>query len=627
MMRHHIAFLVAVSATSLMNQPTSGEDYNYAGYARVVPIPPQAGGVTEYPPGILVFGDTFYVAGGPVRLWFDVEVGGWAPLKMNTVQVGIDSSAFDNGVGAPIETASNVACSGNPVCTDTIGPGSECLDWAQRCNAFYVDPNRTSQPYYTIRAASHFSLLAGWTMLPGYVAPPDTGVPYLAGTLAIDVPAGAGGVYTIGIDQTEDRTSRSFAVASNDIGYRFANLASAKIVVGGSCCSLYECVEDPIGWPECVMAGGGWPVSTCLGDCNANGIDDACEGGPDCNGNGVLDECDMAAGAPDCNSNGVLDVCDIASGTVPDCDDNHVPDLCDVGAGAPDCNFNAVPDYCEMATGDCDGNGVLDVCDELGANDCNHNAASDACELARYPGLDCNGNGVIDSCDIAGGFSPDADGNCIPDECGGSVTALAENSGPGKSRFISFVPLGSGCPTTIEVKFVSLTPRGVGMKFSSFFGKTQYLGKPRLVWEDQAHTSMFLAAALQCTPYVFEMPQTGPLHVYGAGIMPESAYDVRQLCGAPGDQSCTTSPLTVTTTVWGDVASPYAGEAGAQPDFRDIADIVVKFQAVGGPPRVAAELAPNVFDLSLDVDFKDIAACVTSFMDQAYPLDGPTACP
>jgi hypothetical protein len=70
------------------------------------------------------------------------------------------------------------------------------------------------------------------------------------------------------------------------------------------------------------------------------------------------DPCELAEG--DCNANGVPDACDIARGTSKDVDSNLVPDECQV-----DCNLNRTPDAHEVATGavaDCDGDGVPDSC-------------------------------------------------------------------------------------------------------------------------------------------------------------------------------------------------------------------------------------------------------------------------
>ena len=82
------------------------------------------------------------------------------------------------------------------------------------------------------------------------------------------------------------------------------------------------------------------------------------------------------------------------------------------------------------------------------------------------------------------------------------------------------------------------------------------------------------------------------------------------------------------TAKWGDIVEPFADEGEAQPDFTDIVAIVDKFQALATAPRKArAQLQPNVPDPSRAIDFGDIAAVVDAFTGEAYPFDGPTACP
>lgn len=61
--------------------------------------------------------------------------------------------------------------------------------------------------------------------------------------------------------------------------------------------------------------------------------------------------------AADLNENGVPDECD------PDCNANGLPDDYEIINGlAQDCNGNGQPDECDLEGGDCDGDGVLDVC-------------------------------------------------------------------------------------------------------------------------------------------------------------------------------------------------------------------------------------------------------------------------
>lgn len=76
-------------------------------------------------------------------------------------------------------------------------------------------------------------------------------------------------------------------------------------------------------------------TSSTAGDCNTNGLLDACDIALDpmidCDQNGVIDVC----GDPDCNSNGIGDPCDILAGFSQDCDSNGIPDECDVVLGLP----------------------------------------------------------------------------------------------------------------------------------------------------------------------------------------------------------------------------------------------------------------------------------------------------
>ena len=133
-------------------------------------------------------------------------------------------------------------------------------------------------------------------------------------------------------------------------------------------------------------------------DCSGNAIPDECE--PDCDGNGVADSCDILAGAPDCNLNGVPDVCE-------DCDGDGLADECDIAVGqTTDCNVNGIPDECEA--GDCNGNGINDMCDL--PEDCNANGRVDYCDIALDPTLDVNENGVLDACDRIAYVDSDAEG-------------------------------------------------------------------------------------------------------------------------------------------------------------------------------------------------------------------------
>jgi M6 family metalloprotease-like protein len=210
------------------------------------------------------------------------------------------------------------------------------------------------------------------------------------------------------------------------------------------------------------------------GDCDGNGIFDACESFTDCNTNGIADVCE-----PDCNTNGVADACDISDLTstdfntngIPDdcegdCNTNAVPDDYDIATGgSEDCNTNGIPDECDLlppgpSNADCtgsdtDGDGVVDVCDNcpLIANpgqedadsngvgdvcplDCNSNGVPDECDVSDCPPgdptcADCNANDLLDGCELALGVASDCNGNGVPDDCDIAGTTSIDCNGNG----------------------------------------------------------------------------------------------------------------------------------------------------------------------------------------------------
>jgi predicted outer membrane repeat protein len=80
------------------------------------------------------------------------------------------------------------------------------------------------------------------------------------------------------------------------------------------------------------------------------------EGDLDMDGEERLQVCRLDIGADespyafgDCNENGIPDACDIVGGVSEDCNFNGVPDECDIDEGvSEDCNDNGIPDSCEV---------------------------------------------------------------------------------------------------------------------------------------------------------------------------------------------------------------------------------------------------------------------------------------
>ena len=106
--------------------------------------------------------------------------------------------------------------------------------------------------------------------------------------------------------------------------------------------------------------------------------------GDDCDNNGESDDDEILADpTKDCNGDGILDVCQLNGDT--DCDDNLVLDECEI-ADDPllDCNIDGVLDSCQLDGNDCNMNGILDECDiaDMTSTDDNMDGFPDECQVS-----------------------------------------------------------------------------------------------------------------------------------------------------------------------------------------------------------------------------------------------------
>jgi hypothetical protein len=205
-----------------------------------------------------------------------------------------------------------------------------------------------------------------------------------------------------------------------------------------------------------------------------------------------------------------------------------------------------------------------------------------------------------------------------------------------KSRAISFQPGNVDQSTALRVRLVSLHhpdppyPGGFAGDFSTLEDQFRWAGPPTQYIESQSNPTPFTASVLQCTPYFADWGTVGLLHLFGAEVVPSSVYEVQVISeGCPIDSAFTYSAgMQVVTGRWGDIETPFHPPATSQqPDLGDISAMVNKFRsAAGAPIKARSAISGLIPDLSSDLDFGHISACVVAFRGAGYPYPPPANC-
>lgn len=274
----------------------------------------------------------------------------------------------------------------------------------------------------------------------------------------------------------------------------------------------------------------------------------------------------------------------------------------------------------------------------------------DKCLATGTP--DCNQNGVADPCDIASQTSPDVDANAVPDECQPPPMPETDASGIYANRTIDVKSptaptLVPGTPTALRVGLFELynstSPGENPPDFSAYeegasctdsAGCGRWLGPPFSVpisSNNQGGPTMRVSR-LQCTPHYRDWTIEDFVHVIGAEILPSSFYTLRSylnLCqGNEAACDLVSSTNLAITSQYGDVASPFAPGALAQPDALDTVAIVNGFRGVSGAPtKRFLKLQPSLVDMNTAVDALDIIQVVDGFIGRDFPFAGPCPCP
>lgn len=347
-----------------------------------------------------------FVTGGQ-QVFLHIEGCAWDPdldgsTRIKTWQAIIDSGGYQTSRGDPLSPW-NPECSSDEECEALMG-----YDWvscddhnyplggcAPGFQDFNVDPGCASYGDHCLRldlpavslAAPNFAY--GSTSLFSFGAE-DDGLPHYAGTVALEVPADAVGTFTVPLIPTLP-TSPYGSFMKNMMNNAFIPLVAvrpARITVAQGCCLPNDVctAHDP---------------QTCL-DLGGRPVGPPCEG--DCDGNGVPDACEHFA---DCNTNGLPDACDIENNRSDDSNFNGVPDECESGAccGCP-------PDS------GCDDTSFA-ACTEIGG----HFAAGQACASVTCPTVSPSNDECIDAIAITDGVHP-IDTRCATTD--GPVTTTAD---------------------------------------------------------------------------------------------------------------------------------------------------------------------------------------------------------
>jgi len=374
-------------------------------------------------------GNEIILEGGGQKVFLEIYVGNWDPdldgsPKLRAWQAKIDSTGYSSALRGTL-TPWNPACATDGDCEALMGSlghpwgtakgGCGAIGWPDgECIPAWIDNSRTDYVFAELgeQSAVDVSTLDyryGSTLTSSPIA--DPGTPRYAGTLALDVPLGAMGTFTVGF-QSEGTNMQD----ENGVYITPLTLAPALITIAcetnsdcddGSLCTMDSCEQISPDYKTCS---------------NVNNYDDAvyC-----CNpADGTLTEIDDQN---DCTD----DQCHPEDGSVTheflpngtDCDDG---DACNIGETCQSglCTGGSPPDCSragdECNTAHCDPLGEEGNCDILtpveDGTDCDD---ADACNVgeACYGGAcaggsppDCSGFG--DQCNTASCDPFGDDGNC-----------------------------------------------------------------------------------------------------------------------------------------------------------------------------------------------------------------------
>jgi len=185
----------------------------------------------------------------------------------------------------------------------------------------------------------------------------------------------------------------------------------------------------------------------------------------------------------------------------------------------------------------------------------------------------------------------------------------------------------------VRVSFISLT----GYAYAE--GRTMWVQQPTLTTEASGSAGptpppQFWSAELGCAPYYTDWSVYDRVDVYGAGVVPNSLYEVQFISDdcQPTNEEHYSPALVVHTSRAGDIVGTSCAPAPCNApqgviDFTDISACVDKFRNLPTAPRKArADVINSTVSQpkpDLKIDFVDISCIVDSFRGSPCALPGP----
>lgn len=427
----------------------------------------------------------------------------------------------------------------------------------------------------------------GYVTEPGEVST-DFGPSYI-GTLVLDVPTDAKGVYVIDLHDVLTYLQNEKA---NLLPIAALNPAVIDVPCGACCVDVglptFHC-EERLSKAECEALPGSNRVFraglTCDYCCNCVS-DDQCEDADVCTEDVCSAEC-----------------------------------LCE---NVPVAGWNPATECCHPVTG---VQAMVPPSTPCRAGGCSFGGSSGVPTLTDLDdGSPCN---PVDPCNLPGVCEA---GICVGEQ-------YASSDCP-KSRFISFDVAVGSIPVAYRVRLLSLHQpeppysAGVASDFSILEGEYRWVGPPGSYVESSTDPTVVNASYLQCEPHYHDWSTISLLHVAGSEVVPSSLYEVQSIpIGLDiGSEANYSAAVVIETARWGDVVAPYnPPDTSIQPDAGDLAAMLRKFRSLPGsilkPRSLMRSGLSDLPNLKVDVNFDQIAAVVDAFRGSPYPFAAPSPCP